>query len=129
MKIGCRTPSVTRPMWTCRPGAYGGHHTRHPLHSERAQGAPMPLHPITFLWVQQQEYERGMTYQEVERAARLAARNRIDSSVREPVLQPVVTTVRPGSLASWIQKLTDTIAQLGHHGPRRASTQAGSTGA
>jgi hypothetical protein len=89
----------------------------------------MPLHPITFLWVQQQEYERGMTYQEVERAARLAARRRIIPSDREPVLQPVATPGGFGGLARMIQKLSDAISDLGHRGPRHASTQTGSTGA
>ena len=45
----------------------------------------MPSHPITFLWVQQEECERGMTSQEVERAARLAARARIVPIDRKPV--------------------------------------------
>ena len=67
----------------------------------------MPLHPITFLWVQQQEYERGMTSQEVERAARLAARARTAPSERMPVLQPVVAPGGSGGLGRWFQKLSD----------------------
>ena len=89
----------------------------------------MPLHPISFLWVQQQEYERGMTYQEVERAARLAARRRTAPSERMPVLQPVVTPGGFGGLGRWFQKLSTAITELGHRWPRNASTQIGSTGA
>lgn len=88
----------------------------------------MPLHQVTFLWVQQQEYERGMTHQEVERAARLAAR-RVVPSDREPILTPVAAPGGFGGLTRWIQKLSDTVSNLGHRWPRPDSTQAGSIGA
>lgn len=89
----------------------------------------MPSHPITFLWIQQQEYERGMTSQEVERAARLAARARIVPSDREPVLQPVATRDGPGAVGGWVRRLSAVLIDLGHRWPPPASTQTGSTGA
>ncbi len=92
----------------------------------------MPYHPITFLWVQQEEYERGMTSQEVERAARLAARARIVPSDRRPVLEPVTIPAGSNGLGAWIEKLSIAITaftDLGRHWPRPASTQTGPTGA
>ena len=89
----------------------------------------MPSHPITFLWVRQEEYERGMTSQEVERAARLAARARIVPIDRKPVLEPVVTRGGSSGLGGWVQKLSVALSDLGHRWPRPASTQTGSTGA
>jgi len=92
----------------------------------------MPSHPITFLWVQQEECERGMTSQEVERAARLAARARIVPSDRQPVLEPVTPRGGPSALGAWVQWLSaalTALTDLGHRWPRPASTQTGSTGA
>jgi hypothetical protein len=88
----------------------------------------MPLHPITFLWVEQQEYERGMTYQEVERAARLGAR-RATRSELEFAPHPVST---PGSLRGmvrWIRRVSGAIVNLAHRRPQGASSQTGSIGA
>jgi hypothetical protein len=88
----------------------------------------MPLHPITFLWVEQQEYERGMTYQEVERAARLAARRATRSELE---FAPLPVSTRGGilRLVRRIGRLPGAKVQLGRRGPANASTQTGSTGA
>jgi hypothetical protein len=88
----------------------------------------MPLHPITFLWVEQQEYERGMTYQEVERAARLAARRATRSELE---FAPLPVSNRGGlrSLVRRIGRLPGAIVQFGQRWPTNASSQTGSTGA
>jgi hypothetical protein len=88
----------------------------------------MPLHPITFLWVEQQEYERGMTYQEVERAARLAARRATRSELEFAPL-PVSTGGGLRSLMRWFGRVPGALVQLGQRGPTNASSQTGSTGA
>jgi hypothetical protein len=88
----------------------------------------MPLHPITFLWVEQWERERAMTYQEVERAARLAARRATRSEV-EFIPLPVPT---PGGIRYLAQRLGRTpavLALLSLRGPRHRTSQTGSTGA
>jgi hypothetical protein len=88
----------------------------------------MPLHPITFLWVEQQEYERGMTYQQVERAARLAARRATRSELEFAPL-PVSTGGGFRSFMRWIGRVPAALGQLGQRGPTNASSQTGSTGA
>ena len=88
----------------------------------------MPLHPITFLWVEQQEYERGMTYQEVERSARLAARRATRSELEFAPL-PVSNGGGLRNLARRIARWPGAIVQLGQRGPTNASSPTGSTGA
>jgi hypothetical protein len=88
----------------------------------------MPLHPITFLWVEQQEYERGMTYQEVERAARLAARRATRSELEFAPL-PVSAGGSLRNLARRIARWPGAIAQLGQRAPTNTSSPTGSTGA
>ena len=88
----------------------------------------MPLHPITFLWVEQQEYERGMTYQEVERSARLAARRATRSELEFAPL-PVSNGGGLRNLARRIARWSGAIVRLGQRGPTNASSPTGSTGA
>ncbi len=85
----------------------------------------MPFHPITFLWVEQQDHERGMTYQAVELAARQYARYaKVDA---EPL--PEAPPGRVRTLADRIRHLPSTIVHRGSRRPSRASSQTGSTGA
>jgi hypothetical protein len=81
----------------------------------------MPLHPITFIWVEQWEHERAMSYQEVERSARLAARRAARS---ELVIAPVAVSP-PGGIRALVERIgraTSAIANLGQHRPGTASS-------